>query len=181
MNVDLYERIWMWGVGVVLALFFATTAMAAFGRSAHPPSHVETIDPRQLFSDPRFQQQGVSVDDNGNIHVHVIGLTFAWMPAEFTLPTGVDVTFHVTALDVVHGYQIIRTNGQTMALPGYVSRYTMQFREPGEYLVVCNEYCGVGHHEMYGTITVVPRDQWQAPAARTPAMHVRPAGGAHAH
>ena len=45
MKVDLYERIWMWGVGVVLAMFFTTTAIAALGHHFQPPSHVETIDP----------------------------------------------------------------------------------------------------------------------------------------
>jgi cytochrome c oxidase subunit 2 len=38
--------------------------------------------------------------------------------------------------------------------PGYVSEATATFREPGEYLVVCNEYCGLGHHNMQGTIVV---------------------------
>ena len=29
MKIDLYEKIWMWGVGVMLALFFTSTAIAA--------------------------------------------------------------------------------------------------------------------------------------------------------
>jgi len=163
MKVDLYERIWMWGVAVMLAVFFATTAAAALGSRIHPPSHVETIDPKTALADPRFRRQGVSLDDRGRVHATVVGLMFTWLPGELTLPADTPVTFHLTSADVIHGYQIVRTNGQTMVVPGYVSQFTTQF-PPGEYLVACNEYCGVGHHTMASRLHVVARDQWQAPA-----------------
>ncbi len=164
MNVDLYERIWMWGVGGVLTLFFASTAVAAFARQIHPPSHVETIDPKTALSDPRVAPQGVSMDAGGQIHVRIVGVTFAWLPADISVPARTPITFHMTAADVVHGFQIVGTNGQAMVIPGYISRFTTQFTNPGEYLVVCNEYCGVGHHMMAGTLRVVPRDEWSPPA-----------------
>jgi cytochrome c oxidase subunit 2 len=176
-RIDLYEKIWMWGVGAMLTLFFAATAVSAVTRSAHPPSHVETIDPAQVMRDPRFRTQGVSVDAAGRVHVHVVGLAFAWLPRELTLPADTPITFHLTALDVVHGYQIVQTNAQAMTIPGYVSRYTATFPTPGEHLVVCNEFCGTGHHTMYGTLTVVPKERWTAPAVRTPAAHDRHPGG----
>jgi len=31
---------------------------------------------------------------------------------------------------------------------------TTTFDTPGEYLVVCNEYCGLAHHLMQGTVIV---------------------------
>ena len=31
------------------------------------------------------------------------------------------------------------------------------FTEPGEYLLVCNEYCGTAHHLMQGTLIVESR------------------------
>jgi hypothetical protein len=43
MKVDLYEKIWMYGTGVMLALFFASLANGAVRQGHHPPSHVETI------------------------------------------------------------------------------------------------------------------------------------------
>jgi cytochrome c oxidase subunit II len=159
MKVDLYERIWMWGVGIMLALFFGTLANASFRDGLRPPSHVETIDPRQVFATPPFQRQGVFVAGDGAVNVSVVGLTFAWMPNELTLPADTPVTFHVTSVDVTHGYQIVATNGQTMVIPGYVSRFTTRF-DIGEYLIACNEYCGIGHHEMAAKLTVVARDDW---------------------
>jgi cytochrome c oxidase subunit 2 len=170
MNIDLYERIWMYGVGVVLAIFFTSTAVAALGHQIHPPSHIETIEPGKALSDPRFKKQGVSVDPEGRVHVRVVGLMFLWMPAEMTIPADTPVTFHLTSIDVIHGYQILRTNGQTMVVPGYVSQFTTRF-EAGEYLIACNEYCGVGHHTMASKLHVVPSAQWKAPAREV--AHVR--------
>jgi cytochrome c oxidase subunit 2 len=170
MNVDLYERIWMWGVGAMLAVFFGSTAAAALMSQIHPPSHIETIDPRTALSDPRFKRQGVSVDASGRVHATVVGLMFTWMPTELILPADTPVTFHLTSPDVIHGFEIVRTNGQAMVVPGYVSQFTTQFAA-GDYLVACNEYCGVGHHTMASRLKVVPKSQWQAPAGE--AAHVQ--------
>ena len=134
MKVDLYERIWMYAVVLMLAAFFTSTAIAAVRGGIHPPSHVETIDPRRAMADPRFQPQGVSVDAAGRVHARVIGLTFAWLPQTMTVPAGTPVTFHVTSTDVQHGFQIVGTNGQAQIMPGYISQFTTQF-DPGEYLV----------------------------------------------
>lgn len=189
MKVDLYEKIWMWGVAVILVAFFASTAVAAFGSSVHPPSHVETIDPRTVLSDAHFRTPGVSTDANGRIHARIVGMTFAWLPAELTVPAATPVTFHVTSMDVAHGFEIVRTNGQAMVLPGYVSQFTTRFDAPGEYLIACNEYCGVGHHTMAGKLHVVAKESWRPPAVgvsalpagSTPALNTAAAaaGGSH--
>ena len=181
MKVDLYEKVWMWGVGVMLALFFTSTAVAAFRDSVHPPSHVETIDPTRVLADARFQSPGVVVDASGHVQVRIVGMTFAWLPAEFTLPASTPVTFRVTSVDVAHGFEIVRTDGQTMVLPGYVSQFTTTF-DAGEYLITCNEYCGVGHHTMAAKLHVVAREQWQAPrVAAASAMENTVTGGGHDH
>jgi cytochrome c oxidase subunit 2 len=163
MNVTLYERIWMWGVGGMLALFFGTLANGALRGGFHPPSHIETIDPTRVMRDQRFATQGLRVDADGRLHAWIVGLTFVWLPTEMSVPADTPVTFHLTSVDVTHGYQIVRTNGQTMVIPGYVSQFTTQFTEPGEYLVTCNEYCGLGHHQMAAKLTVVPKRAWSPP------------------
>lgn len=162
MKVDFYERIWMWGIAVMLSFFFASTAIAALRDSVHPPSHVETIDPTRVMADPRFRVPGVSIDRDGHVHARLIGMTFAWLPADITVPASTPVTFNVTSMDVVHGFEIVRTNGQTMVLPGYISQFTTEFDE-GDYLITCNEYCGIGHHTMAAKLHAVPRSQWRAP------------------
>jgi cytochrome c oxidase subunit 2 len=60
-----------------------------------------------------------------------------------------------TTKDVIHGFEMAGTNINMMLEPGYVSEYTTTFDKAGEYLVVCNEYCGAGHHLMSAKIEVV--------------------------
>ena len=176
MKVDLYEKIWMWGVAVMLGLFFTSTAIAALRDSVHPPSHVETIDPTRVMADARFRAPGVSVDGSGRVQVRIIGMTFAWLPADITIPAATPVTFRVTSTDVVHGFEIVRTDGQSIVLPGYVSQFTTQFDE-GEYLITCNEYCGVGHHTMAAKLHAVPLSQWRAPSVTPAAIALDTHGG----
>ena len=161
MNVDLYERIWMWGVGVMLAVFFGSTAAAALMSQIHPPSHVETIDPRTALSDPRFKRQGVSVDASGRVHATIVGMMFVWLPAELVLPADTPVTFHLTSPDVIHGFEIVRTNGQSMVVPGYVAQVHTEFTRSGDLLMPCHEYCGIGHSEMWATVQVLPEGEFK--------------------
>ena len=153
MNVPLYEKLWMWASGVLIVAFLATIAVGVAGSALQPPSHVETIDPTAVWSDPRFADPGVSVDARGAT-VIAVSMMFAFVPNEIRVPAGRPVTFRLTSPDVTHGFQIVGTNGNTMVVPGYVSQFTTVFRTPGEYLVVCNEYCGLGHHTMAAKLIV---------------------------
>ncbi len=154
MHVDFYERVWMWGAGATIALFLGATAFAAYSQGRLPPSHIETIDPQAVWTDQRFADRGVVANSDGSYTVTMIALMFAFQPNEIRIPAGSPVTFRMSSSDVVHGFQIVGTNGNTMVIPGYVSQFTMSFDDPGEYLIVCNEYCGLGHHSMYGKLIV---------------------------
>ncbi|HJP38760.1 MAG: cytochrome C oxidase subunit II [Gammaproteobacteria bacterium] len=74
------------------------------------------------------------------------------------LPLGKPLEFQVTAEDVNHGFGVYDEAGQlivqTQAMPGYVNKLVHTFTEPGEYHVLCMEYCGIAHHSMVTTITV---------------------------
>jgi cytochrome c oxidase subunit 2 len=153
MNVPLYEKIWMWAAGGIIAAFIAIVLVTAVGGALQPPSHVETIDPTKVFTDPRFAHPAVTLTANGATVV-AFGMMFAFTPAEIHVPAGKPVTFRMTSADVTHGFLIVGTNANTMLVPGYVSEFTTVFRTPGEYLIVCNEYCGLGHHLMSAKLIV---------------------------
>ncbi|MDH5805855.1 MAG: cytochrome c oxidase subunit II, partial [Gemmatimonadota bacterium] len=154
MNVNYYEKLWMWAAVVMIALFLGATVFATVSQGRTPPSHVEMIDPQNVFGDERFATQGVFEMEDGTLEVRIVAMTFTFLPREIRVPANRPVTFRMTSTDVMHGFHIIGTNGNTMVAPGYVSQFTMTFDEPGEYLVLCNEYCGLAHHEMYATLTV---------------------------
>ena len=93
--------------------------------------------------------------------VNVLGEQWDWRITPDRVTAGTPVAFHVTSKDVNHGFAIydpsLRIVAQTQAMPGFdnVLRYT--FQQPGTYQVMCLEYCGLLHHNMRATITVVPR------------------------
>lgn len=157
MRVDPYERAWIWAGSVMIVAFVATIAYGAVSKSYHPPSHVETIDPKQVWSSPSFTPLGVVERADGSLEVRVIAHMFAFQKPEIMVPAGRRVTFRLTSVDVIHGFQIVGTNANTMVVPGYVSEFTTVFDRPGEYLIVCNEYCGLSHHVMHATLIVTPR------------------------
>jgi cytochrome c oxidase subunit 2 len=154
MKVDLYERIWLWAAAALIAVFLTTLGYAAVTQSIRPPSHVETIDPATAREDPRFAEPAVAGHADGSVTATVIALTFAFQPGEIRVPANRRVTFRLTSPDVVHGFQIVGSNANTMVVPGYVSQFTTVFRRPGEYLILCNEYCGAGHHIMSARLVV---------------------------
>lgn len=153
MNVQLYEKVWMWAAGGLIVAFIAIVLLTAIGGAVQPPSHVETIDPTNVLNDPRFEHTGVTLTPRGAT-VIAVGMMFAFVPNEIHVPAHRPITFRLTSSDVTHGFQIVGTNGNTMLVPGYVSQFTTTFDRPGEYLLVCNEYCGLGHHLMSAKLVV---------------------------
>lgn len=153
MNVSFYEKMWMWASGVLIVAFLVTIVIGVVGSALAPPSHVETIDPTKVWEDPRFARHGVLADERG-VTVVAVAMMFAFEPAEYRVPAGRPVTFRLTSVDVTHGFQIVGTNANTMVVPGYISQFTTTFRTPGEYLIVCNEYCGLAHHVMAAKLIV---------------------------
>lgn len=74
------------------------------------------------------------------------------------IPRNELVEFRVTSLDVNHGFSLYDPQGnllgQVQAMPGYMNRLRYRFSEPGNYTVLCLEYCGNSHHTMRGNFIV---------------------------
>lgn len=154
MNVELYEKIWMWAASALIAVFLGAIFLMAGLHAVQPPSHVETVDPTTLSSHPEFGRPAVMARPDGSVVVSVVAQTFAFGPDPIEVPANQPVTFRLTSADVIHGFQVVGTNANAMAIPGYVSQFTLTFGEPGEYVIVCNEYCGMLHHNMVGKLIV---------------------------
>jgi cytochrome c oxidase subunit 2 len=55
---------------------------------------------------------------------------------------------------VLHGLHVAGTRINIMLIPGQIARAEYTFERPGEYLLICHEYCGLGHHTMGGKVVV---------------------------
>lgn len=154
MNVELYERIWMWCAGVIIVIFLGTIFVMAGAQAVHPASHLETVDPTALAEHPEFANPAVTSRPDGTVVVSVVATMFSFAPDPIEVPANRPVVFRLTSDDVVHGFQVVGTNANAMAIPGYVSQFTVTFANPGEYLITCHEYCGLVHHSMVGRLIV---------------------------
>lgn len=155
-NIDIprYERLWLIAGGVTLVIFLVLFGFMGVSMGLNPPGHMETIDPQAVFTTPPFDNPGIRSIGPNEFEVIMVAQLFAFQPAAVTLPVGAKVHFKVTSPDVVHGMLIPGTNVNMMVIPGHITQFTYSFKEPGEYLVICHEYCGVAHHLMNGRIVV---------------------------
>ena len=62
---------------------------------------------------------------------------------------------HLSSLDWQHGFSLQPVNINLQIHPGLMHVITLTPTQTGEFSVVCNEYCGIGHHTMVGRIRVV--------------------------
>jgi cytochrome c oxidase subunit 2 len=154
MKVDLYERIWMWASGAIIIVFVGTIFLMAGVQAVHPASHIETVDPTTLGEHPEFATPAVTSRADGTVVVPVVAAMFSFSPDPIEVPVNRPVTFRLTSSDVLHGLQVVGTNVNAMAVPGYVSQFTFTFPQPGEYLITCHEFCGIYHHGMVGKLIV---------------------------
>lgn len=154
MRVHAYERSFLILSGALLVACLAALLYASVAQGLHLPSAAETIDPGDVYSVPPFDQPGVRQTGPNTYDVVMVARAWAFLPNQIRLPAGSEVTFIATSGDVLHGLDIAGTRVNVMLIPGQVTRYTYTFREPGEHLLVCHEYCGIGHHTMAGMVIV---------------------------
>lgn len=77
------------------------------------------------------------------------------------LPAGEAVDIHVTSQDVIHSFWIPRLGGKIDAIPGKTNVIRLRADEPGVYVGLCAEFCGVGHTRMQFTARAHPRGAYQ--------------------
>jgi len=93
-----------------------------------------------------------------DVVIQVTGHQWRWDLSQDTVDVGQTVEFQITAADVNHGFALYKDKttmvAQAQAMPGFVNRLRVHFTEPGEYEVLCLEYCGLAHHAMRANIKV---------------------------
>ena len=86
-------------------------------------------------------------------NVYLQANQFAFRPV-LQLEEGETYRLLVSSTDVQHGLSLQPTNLNFQVLPGYLYVIEITPDETGEFPIVCNEYCGLGHHLMTGLIVI---------------------------
>ena len=162
MHIHRYEKLWLVVSLLLIVGLIATVTYGAVGAGVAMISDEEdAIDPNALSEDDRFAEPRVEHVGENEYEAYVVAQAFIFRPDPIEIPEGSTVTFYITSPDVIHGFQLAGTNVNTMVIPGEVAKLTVEFDEPGEYGVVCNEFCGSGHHDMEGLLIVYPEDEYE--------------------
>ena len=155
LHVDKYESLWLKISFVIMGVFFLSVIVSSLAIGIQLPGAYARINPNTLhepgspYADPGLRELAP-----GKYEAYFRSQIWSFVPNEITVPAGSEVTFYVTSQDVQHGFKITETNVNVMVLPGQVSTLKHTFNEPGEYQIICHEYCGQLHHTMYATIYV---------------------------
>jgi cytochrome c oxidase subunit 2 len=80
---------------------------------------------------------------------------FDYAPGHLTLKKGQRVVLELTSRDVVMGFNLPDFNVRGDMIPGKVTRVEFTPDKTGEFTFLCDIFCGSGHEEMHGRITVV--------------------------
>ena len=78
--------------------------------------------------------------------IYMLARLWEWWPS---------YRLHLSSVDWQHGFSLQPSNINIQVHPGYEHVITITPTEAGEFGVVCNEFCGLGHHTMTGRIHVV--------------------------
>jgi len=154
MKLHRFEEAWLVIAVIIIILSMLVTGYQTFALGMGPPSHKDTIDPQKVDQIAPFDEPGVFEVGDLEYDVVMTLQAFSFTPGDIEVPVGSTVNFIMTSKDVIHGIQIIDTNVNAMVLPGHIQTISQTFDKPGEYLILCNEYCGTGHQLMSTTITV---------------------------
>jgi cytochrome c oxidase subunit II len=80
---------------------------------------------------------------------------FDYSPGKLILKKGQRVVLELTSKDVVMGFNLPDFNVRGDMIPGKVTRVEFTPDKTGEFTFLCDIFCGSGHEEMHGRITVV--------------------------
>lgn len=157
------EKVFLWIVlASVVFMSVFTTAWLFLGKQ-NVPTESYRISPAG-FSEKLQAFMAENTRADGLVHVpagedaYMLAARYTFYP-ELVVKAGQKVTIWISAVDALHGFSLVG-GGQNINLeiaPEHAYGATFTPEKPGEYLIVCNEYCGLGHEGMKGRIIVEER------------------------
>lgn len=81
---------------------------------------------------------------------------------ELHVPVGMPVKLTMTSEDVIHNFSIPAFRLKMDVLPGRYTTSWFQATQEGTYHIFCDQYCGVDHAKMVGTVTVLSAEGYAA-------------------
>jgi cytochrome c oxidase subunit 2 len=160
--LDRLEKRWVTiAVGWCLVLTAMMPIWLAFGNQNTPATTLRTDPANYMAATEAFVAEYQVGEYEGRALVappaggdaYIVAQRFQFTPV-LQLEKGETYRVHVSSMDVLHGLSIQPVNLNFEIVPGYEFVITLTPTESGEFQIVCNEFCGIGHHVMSGKILV---------------------------
>ena len=87
---------------------------------------------------------------------------------ELRLPVDQPVKVLLRSKDVLHNFTVTQFRVKMDLVPGMITYLWLTPTKPGEYEILCEELCGVGHFAMRGRVVVTPREEHESWLAAQP-------------
>ena len=106
----------------------------------------------------------------GAIQVKVLAQQFSWIfvygndkESENLLvaPENTPIKLNIESLDVIHSFYLPAFRVKVDALKHYPTYAWFRTQGPGEYDIMCTEYCGIGHADMLAKLRVVSQNDYE--------------------
>ena len=167
------EKVWVWIAFAWCMVLFAMMPLWHL-RGGQTPSVIRhRVDPKayqarvtQFIADYKVgTDHGMPVvAPPPGSDVYLQATMWQWTPI-LRLEQGAQYVLHLSALDVNHGFSLFPLNINFQVVPGYDYGLRVTPSATGEFQIICNEFCGIGHHLMVGKVEVVPAGEGGPQAA----------------
>ena len=157
------EKLWVTIAFAWCMVLFAMMPLWHFKGGQNPSGIRRRVEPTAFY---RRTQEFITQYKVGEDHgipivapppgsdIYLMAMTYQWTPI-LKLQEGAQYTLHLSALDVNHGFNLNPLNVNFQIIPGYDYGLRVTPTAAGDFRIICNEFCGIGHHTMVGRVIVV--------------------------
>jgi cytochrome c oxidase subunit II len=157
-----FERTWIGLALVWCMILFLAMPYWHFKGKQNSTGEAYTVKPMDFYKRvERFATTNKVGEENGTPIVEPSPGGDAYLLAQMwrfypilKLKKDQEYRLHISSLDLNHGFSIQPVNLNFQILPGYDHVITLTPTSSGTFFIICNEFCGIGHHQMAGKIIV---------------------------
>ncbi len=156
------EKRWVVIAFIWCMILFAMMPFWHIKGGQNPTGIRAKVDPRDYEKRvERFINENKVGEENGvpvvappaGADIYLLARMWSWSPV-LKLKQGTEYTLHLSSADVNHGFSLFPINVNIQVVPGYDYGLRVTPNRAGEFRIICNEFCGIGHHLMIGKVMV---------------------------
>jgi cytochrome c oxidase subunit 2 len=168
--IERVELIWiiiafLWGLFMFAFMiawhFIGQQNLSKEAYRINPSAYEEKVEAFATKYQVREEQGIPVVRPQAGTDVYLLARLWQWWPI-VELEKGVSYKIHLSTLDWMHGFSLQPTNVNISVYPGIEHIISLTPTQSGEFGIVCNEFCGIGHHTMTGKIYVTEQKRAEA-------------------